>query len=206
MNGVMTVDTSHAITSFEGGGAEIVGLLTTPSGASVGYNNYTFVRAIVRAISGSAVQQNGSNTATAFRYQIDVQMSPFVSISPDLTNYLAYNSDTNSPDYTSRYYKFIAMSGTPPLTVPPVTPWAYGSLGYNLFDLRLHFSWPVIYAGTNVIVGPGRQNYRTMIASGLVAAPNPAANFRLHGELRGIFNRNSMPPATRGICEVTSVT
>jgi hypothetical protein len=38
-----------------------------------------------------------------------------------------------------------------------------------LFDVRLHFSWPVLPGpnGTEV-VGPGRQTYRTTVASALV--------------------------------------
>jgi hypothetical protein len=42
-----------------------------------------------------------------------------------------------------------------------------------LYDVRLHFTWPVISdvktpTGTSIVVGPGGQNFRTMVASGLV--------------------------------------
>ncbi len=44
---------------------------------------------------------------------------------------------------------------------------ATGGLQYNLFDVRLRFSWPVLANGN---VGPGHQTYRTMIASPMVQA------------------------------------
>jgi hypothetical protein len=42
-----------------------------------------------------------------------------------------------------------------------------GGLQYNLFEVRLRFSWPVLPNGN---VGPGRQTYRTLIAGQMVSA------------------------------------
>jgi hypothetical protein len=65
---------------------------------------------------------------------------------------------------------------------------AYGALKYNLFEVRLRFSWPVLPNGS---VGPGHQTYRTLIASPLLPA---AAN-----DVNGYFFQPqafaSVPPA-----------
>jgi type II secretory pathway pseudopilin PulG len=81
----------------------IIGLLCTPEldlrptfGSQTNY-----VAAVVRAMTGSAVQQNGANAATAFRYLLTVEIDswnytpagyPFASyvpFSPDQMNYMA---------------------------------------------------------------------------------------------------------------------
>ncbi len=151
-NGVTPTNAYGAFSNFQNGAA-IVGLLSTPQPNYFSLSNYTITRAIVRSLSGAAVQQNGANLATAFRYQMDVEVVPFASIAPDTTNYVYYQSlpnvDTNQVIIRSNRW-WEAYSGL---------------LAFNLYDVRLHFSWPVFPNGS---VGPGRQNYRTMISSQLV--------------------------------------
>ena len=174
----MTTTTNAIFTSF-GSGWEIVGLLSTPEPLNVSPSNYTITRAIVRSLNGAAVQQNGANQATSFRYQMDVEIVPFVNNAPDDTD---YNGATSAAEYLIRYNRSLEIStnaynltnglgnGDWPINLP--FPRAPGALTYNLFDVRVHFSWPVL-PGPNgtTVVGPGRQNYRTMIASQIWPAP-----------------------------------
>jgi type II secretory pathway pseudopilin PulG len=161
-------------------GAQIIGLLSTPNGREVTPSNYLVTRAIVRSLASPAIQQNGNSAITAFRYQMDVEIVPFVNNAPDDTAYGDYTPGT--PDYLIRYNRSLEIStntynltnglgnGNWPTNLP--FPLAPGALTYNLFDVRVHFSWPVL-PGPNgtTVVGPGRQNYRTMIASQIWPAP-----------------------------------
>jgi hypothetical protein len=134
----------------------IIGLLSFPeydfrfTNAS-GIPYYTQVTAIVRAMTGSAVQQNGANTNTAFRYQLTVENAPWNSIAIDSTNYAAYA--LGSPDWIIRTNRYAEL---PFLT-------------NNLRELRLKFAWPVLPNGN---IGPGRQTYRTLISSHLLVTNN----------------------------------
>jgi type II secretory pathway pseudopilin PulG len=178
-NGVASQTPYATVTGF-GSGWEIVGLLSTPEGLYVSSNNYSVTRAIVRSLSGAAVQQNGANLATSFRYQMDVEIVPFVNIAPDTTNYVFYeNLGTNNPEYITRYNRWQEVSTSwlqanknPPTNGSIYLQPAVGALAYSLFDVRLHFSWPVLPGpnGTEV-VGPGRQTYRTTVASAILASP-----------------------------------
>jgi hypothetical protein len=116
-----------------------------------------FTRATVRSLSGAAVQQNGANLNTAFRYWMDIEIVPFANFAPDTTNYLYYltppNVDTNQAIIRSNRW------------LEAVTDAMY----FSLYDVRLHFSWPVLPSGK---VGPGRQTYRSMISSMLVSNIN----------------------------------
>jgi hypothetical protein len=142
----------------------IIGLLSTPeydfrntnTGGLLITNQVT---AIVRAMTGSAIQQNGANSATAFRYQLTVENVPWNSIAYDSTNW--YNNPPNnyspytpgSPDYIIRSNRW--------LEVPYLTN--------NLRELRLKFAWPVLPNGN---IGPGRQTYRSLISSHLLVTNN----------------------------------
>jgi type II secretory pathway pseudopilin PulG len=152
-------------------GAEIVGLLSTPQ---VNYNlpgfasNYFDVTAYVRALSGPATaQQNRANSQLnslmAFTYKMEVMVTPFNSFARDTTNYTAYLSSTDANQWIIRSNRWLE-------TTPGAN--GLGALNYNLFDVRLRFSWPVNMNGTTVLsVGPGRQTYRTLVASPLYQAP-----------------------------------
>jgi len=123
----------------------IVGLLSTPECDLRIPNQTNIVTAIVRAMSGSATEQGGANSLTAFRYMLTVENLPW--------NYYG----------TGQYYENIN-------TPNPV----YGGnrmnyLQANLRELRLKFAWPVhlLPSGAIQSIGQGRQTYRTLIASHL---------------------------------------
>jgi hypothetical protein len=126
----------------------IIGLLSTPEYdfRLVPQAQTNTVSAIVRAMSGSAVEQNGQNSAMAFRYQVTVENVPWNSIASDSIAYNNYLS--GSPDYIIRYNRS--------LEVPYLTN--------NLHEVRLKFAWPVLPNGT---IGPNRQTYRTLVSSHL---------------------------------------
>jgi type II secretory pathway pseudopilin PulG len=156
-------------------GSQIVGLLSTPEGLYVSSSNYTITRAFVRSLSGAAVQQNGANLATTFRYQMDVEIVPFVNVAPDTTNYSEYvraGYSTNSPEVLNRYYRYLELDPFPSFTlpVPAVTnlPYGVGALAFSCFDVKLRFSWPVIAGPNGYIVGPNHQTYRTTVASSIL--------------------------------------
>jgi type II secretory pathway pseudopilin PulG len=177
-NGV--VHSNETYTGFANG-AEIIGLLSAPEGLYVSLSNYSVTRAVVRSLSSSAVQQNGANLVTTFRYQMDVEVVPFANnVPPDSTNYLLYQTPAfgyapNSPEVLDRSNRCNEVDR---LASPSwAAPWqtnvgglaGVGSLAYNCFDVRLHFSWPVFPNGA---VGPGRQTYRTTIASQILPYPS----------------------------------
>jgi hypothetical protein len=76
------------------------------------------VTAIVRAMTGSAIQQNGLNSLTAFRYQLTVEIDPWNYA----TGYLP-----NNPPVSAAYTNFMAI---------------------NLHEVRLRFAWPVLPNGS----------------------------------------------------------
>ncbi len=100
----------------------------------------------------------------AFTYQMEVMITPFNSFAPATISYGA-NLDNNQFVINSNRY----LEANPYTTfVPSRQPYlqsfmaAPGGLVYNLFEVRLRFSWPVLPNGS---VGPGHQTYRTLIAS-----------------------------------------
>ncbi len=123
----------------------IIGLLSTPE-YDPRFQFTNQVTAIVRAMTGSAIQQNVANSTMAFRYQLTVENVPWNSIAFDSTNYTAYAG--GSSESNSRYGRW--------LEVPYLTN--------NLHELRLKFAWPVLPNGK---IGPGRQTYRSLISSPL---------------------------------------
>jgi type II secretory pathway pseudopilin PulG len=158
-----------------------------PSSPAYFSSNYFDVTAYVRALSGPAsAQQFGANSGPsafmAFTYKMEVTITPFNSFAPATTNFNAPNLDSNQ--YNICYNRWLeATPGTQgqlPLTSPvagtypvytqgpPLSPGAGGYMLYNLYDVRLRFSWPVNMNGTNVIsVGTGRQTYRTLVSAAL---------------------------------------
>jgi type II secretory pathway pseudopilin PulG len=172
-----TTNSTTNFTSF-GSGFEIIGLLSAPQynyGLTNFASNYFNVTATVRALSGPATeQQTGANTglssAMAFTYQMEVMVTPFNSFSQDSTNYHEYlnNQDPNQWIIRSnRWLEATPLSQLPVGFVLPPSPYiasGAGGLQFNLFEVRLRFSWPVLSNGK---VGPGRQTYRTLVASQL---------------------------------------
>jgi len=164
-------------------GAEIIGLLTTPQNnfASSGFaSNYFDITATVRALSGPATeQQTGANTGVnsimAFTYQMEVMVTPFNNFAPSTTNWFAYsqlaNADPNQVIVLSNRWVEatlgLQLPYSPYLLPTASAPTFSGALIYNLFDVRLRFSWPILQNGR---VGPGRQTYRTLVAAQMFQA------------------------------------
>jgi type II secretory pathway pseudopilin PulG len=165
-NGIQTINPATVYSNFNNG-SEIIGLLSTPEHLNVGSSNYSITRAIVRSLGGAGVQQNGANILTAFRYEMDVEVVPYVNFALDDIAYTNYTPGT--ADYITRSNRYLELISGGVLPASPAVNLSSGTgaLAYNLYDIRLHFSWPVL-PGPNNAVGPGRQSYRTMVASGLV--------------------------------------
>jgi len=131
-------------------GSGIVGLLSTPAYLSPdlatfdnGYYPPTnYVRAWLRAMNGSASMQNGSNSIMAFRYVVDMQITPHTWFSYDSTNFAGYNLGTQ--DYTNRFIRWNEAR----------------CMNRNLYDVEMVFHWPIVSSG----LGPNRQTFRGTIA------------------------------------------
>jgi type II secretory pathway pseudopilin PulG len=158
-------------------GAQNLGLLATPQALNDGTNFFTFTRVIVRALSSPASAQGTNSSVTAFMYQMDVEITPFNNFAVDATNFDAYSALDDPNDYNLRSNRWMETFRAPSPSFLNGIP-GRGALTYSLFDVRLHFSWPVINNGTKdnvigyVVVGQGRQTYRTVIASQMVQAGN----------------------------------
>jgi type II secretory pathway pseudopilin PulG len=172
INGITNSALSTNFNSF-GAGFEIIGLLSAPqyNFALPGFSsNYFDVTATVRALSGPATeQQTGANTglssAMAFTYQMEVMVTPFNNFAAFTTNYQNPNLDATAANIA--YLRYVETTPGAPLStnlVPGQFIYTTGGPVYNLFDVRLRFSWPVLQNGQ---VGPGRQTYRTLVASQL---------------------------------------
>jgi hypothetical protein len=128
-------------------GAMILGLLSKPEyfvapgvlGPSI------ITTAKMRGFSGAATEQGGSNAVIAFRYYMDVEITPFNTFSQE-----ALDLDNNGQYGTNAAIE--AMS-----------------LNQNLFDVRLKFRWPVRPNGT---VGPGRQTYQSLVSANIASFSN----------------------------------
>ena len=99
---------------------QIVGLLSAPKyplGAQ-GTRTTNFVTAVVRAITGSAIEKPPSASDVYFRYQMTPELTPLVPVPPALTNAMTTNQ--------------LAQ---------------LASLERNAYELRLHFRWPVLQNG-----------------------------------------------------------
>jgi type II secretory pathway pseudopilin PulG len=157
-------------------GAEIIGLLTTPQtnfANAFFSNNFFDVTATVRALSGPATeQQSGANTglsgAMAFTYNVEVMVTPFNSFAPSATNWAAAIQNGADPAYvTLLSNRWVEANPNLGVVASPYITSQSGSLVYNLFDVRLHFSWPVLPNGHT---GPNHQTYRSLIAAQMAPA------------------------------------
>jgi hypothetical protein len=156
-------------------GRTIVGLLSTPEfyfptnqvsgGGWIPGTVTNTVTARVRALSGSALEQNGANSITAFRYLMNVEIAPFSSFAPDSVNYMPYylaGAPTN--EWITRSNRWLEAE----------------YMQFNVFELRLRFSWPILPNGT---AGPNHQSYRTLISGHLLQV----TNFALANPLTTLF-------------------
>ena len=144
----------------------IVGLLSTPAydrravpdaGGNMVTNQVT---AIVRAMTGSATEQGGSNATMAFRYAVNVEVLPWTTApftEPMVTNPIPINLDPVESNFL--YSLQLKAQGQQTLT-------------NSMHEVRLKFSWPVLPNGT---VGPYRQIFRTLVAGHLSVTNSPPA-------------------------------
>ncbi len=122
----------------------IIGYLSTPECDPRSISPYpgmtNNVTAIVRAMSGSALQQSGANAVMAFRYQMTVEIAPWNYATPGYATNVAASASTNYLNYM-------------------------GYMAANLYEIRLRFAWPVLPNGS---VGPNRLTYRSLVGSHLL--------------------------------------
>ncbi len=136
----------------------IIGLLSTPKyvfteGKGLGTTTLqtNSVMANVLALSGNASekppQNNSSIRDLAFAYRLFSEVVPYQSFTTNSTNFGAYND--------------------PQDWVPRSNAWMIAkSLQTNLYEVRLTFRWPLFPNGR---VGNGRQTFRTLVSSTLLA-------------------------------------
>jgi type II secretory pathway pseudopilin PulG len=145
----------------------IIGFLSTPEYdprlMEAGFLVTNQVTAIVHAMTGSAIQQNGANLNTAFRYQLTVENVPWNSIAFDSTN-------INTPNYLSPVSPYIG--GSPDWIIRSNRWRETQFLTNNLHELRLKFAWPVIELPNGTIQKIGGASasphtYRSLISSPL---------------------------------------
>jgi hypothetical protein len=110
-------------------------------------------------LSGPATTVNVTNSLVAFTYRMEVMVTPFNSFAPDTTNWNYYaglaNVDSNQVLIRSNRW----LEATPGANNNQL---GTGALTYNLFNVRLRFSWPLFANGN---VGEGRQTYSTVVSS-----------------------------------------
>ena len=129
-------------------GFRVMTNLTTIRSRASDTNHYTDVYVYVRALSGSALEQDGNNQLVSFRYLLR----------PEIRQFSSFPLDTNSP------YWDAVSDGDP---VERATRQAQAKLlAKNLFDVRLRFNWPVKpngnYGGG---AAGGSQTYRASISA-----------------------------------------
>ncbi len=143
-------------------GGGLLGLLTTPhflvgnlttALSQNGFGQTNYVRAWVRGINGPATTQNGSNSVVAFRYIMDVQISPFVSFPTEVITSLTDASVSTNRLKNAQY------------------------LCHNLYEAQLTFHWPVLANGHP---GPNHQTFRGLIAGHMITADPTAALYRYY--------------------------
>jgi type II secretory pathway pseudopilin PulG len=164
LNGKTNRSNIYYNTNFNSG-AEIIGLLSTPQTNYLSpffSNNFFYVSAVCRALSGPATTVNVTNNVMALTYRMEVMVTPFNSFAPFTTNYLNPNIDATESNLC--YYRW--LEAAPGANNNQA---GAGALTYDLFNLRLRFSWPLFANGA---VGEGRQTYCTVVAAQL-AGPVP---------------------------------
>jgi hypothetical protein len=112
------------------------------------------VEAKMRALSGSALEQSGANSAVAFSYLLTSEIVRHDFFADSSTNWSAV--DTNSVEYVERYTRWLEAP----------------HLANNLHEARLKVSWPLLPNGN---VGPNRQLFRTQVSG--VQAPDGQLRF-----------------------------
>jgi type II secretory pathway pseudopilin PulG len=134
-------------------GQRLVGLLSTP--IDPGRRGVSNVVAWVRAMNGTAIDQDPDARDLAFRYQIVSEIRPFIAFPPAITNQL----DTNELARITRLQR-------------------------SLYEVRLTLRWPLfrdnVNTPANARVGTHRRTFRSMVAGSQIFYPtNVASDERL---------------------------
>ena len=135
----------------------IIGLLSTPKyvpmykGLQYTGLQTNLVMANVLALSGNASekppQTNASVRDLAFAYRLISEVVPYQSFTTNSTNFGAF---TDPQDWVPRSNAWVVAQ----------------NLRTNLYEVRLTFRWPLLPNGR---VGNGRQTFRTLVSSTLLA-------------------------------------
>lgn len=123
----------------------------------------TFVSATMRGMTGSALEQGGSNKLVAFRYEVRPEIVRYNNFSEDSTNFAAYTNKVDNyattPDFIDRSNRWQQVR----------------FLTNNLFDVSLKFTWPVLPNG--IVRTNGRsQVVRAMVSGRLFDDSNSPTN------------------------------
>jgi hypothetical protein len=129
-------------------GARVVGLLSTPKYIPIADGGFqsNYVVAIVRAISGAAVEKIPQNDPTilqdGFRYRMVAEVASYVPF-----NSYALDASLNPANEALARLRVVNL------------------LQANSHDLRLLFRWPILPTGE---AGNGRQTFRVLAAGRLI--------------------------------------
>jgi type II secretory pathway pseudopilin PulG len=107
-----------------------------------------FVTAYMRAMTGSALEQNKSNTFVAFKYVMRPEILRYDNFSSDATNYNAYTNVTDyasTPDFIERSNRWRQVA----------------FITNNLYEVKLEFAWPLLPNGK---IGKKSQLIRTVVS------------------------------------------
>ena len=132
------------------GGQQIVGLLSTPRRPN-GTDGVSNVVAWVRALNGTAVDQDPDGRELAFRYQMVAEIQPYIAYPPDITNSVS----------TNELARIWALQG-------------------GLHEIRLTLRWPLyrdnVNAPENARVGTKRRTFRALVAGSQLFYPTNIAS------------------------------
>lgn len=161
---------------------EIVGLLSVPTfeaDSGVVYSNR--ITGVFRSISGAQNTQvrrssgatgtlGESQTQDAFRYQVQVELTPTATVpSLDMTfqNPTFTNLETRESVQSGGWlnaYRLDPVNVLRVFTAKGMNRTDTDPLAATLYDLRLTLRWPVFKVGDEYRVGPGIRTFRTQIA------------------------------------------
>jgi type II secretory pathway pseudopilin PulG len=195
---------AHVAYSNFTGGAEIIGLLSTPefvdaSGSPIPYASFSTssysnrMVALVYSMSGPAVEKppqlNGSLIRqSSFSYGLMCENLPVGTYTPPIWQPQTYNAGAAvSYILNGQTTYWQATANTAARDTPNTSAlWARNyypeQLAANLHELRLTFSWPLLPNSQPPLVhyGTGHQTYRALIAGRQVLDTNTVPNLNLY--------------------------
>ncbi len=141
-------------------GYRILGLLSSPRLTTSGRTLITNVTtAVMRSISGPAIEKGLVTRDIAFRYLVTSEIVPFSIYPPQETNFPGGNGFTAFGNLGRN----IANSNNWRTAV---------NLATNCYDLRVTLQWPLITRGKTNFVGGGHKTFRALVAGQWLQATN----------------------------------